>query len=249
MYDDDDDDDLDLMSQDGEDNQQGDGQQQQAPPAVDPAALASQVAEHVASQMQQFQQQAPARDLSPEEIKKHYQIWDPDDNFVNELNAIADPDATPGQRKKILESIRDGIMQQSFRATQLVAEQIRQELRAEFAPAHEFAQQRKAKAALKEMTTKYPGLEGQDELIGMVTSQLTQAGFKPKSRDEAFEKVAKTAEAILKKIDPTFELKTNGGVMKKPSMARVNMGGQGGKTPQGGGNTTERRGGLASIFS
>jgi hypothetical protein len=245
MYDEDEDD-LDLMDQD--DNQQGEGQQTPAPAAVDPAALAAQVAEQVTSQMQQFQPAAPQRELSPEEIRKHYQIWDPDDSFVNELNLIADPDATPAQRKKILENIRDGIMQQSFRATQLVAEQIRQELRAEFAPAHEFAQQRKAKAALKEMTTKYPGLEGQDELIGMVTSQLTQAGFKPKSRDEAFEKVAKTAEAILKKIDPTFELKTNGGVMKKPSMARVNMGGQGGKTPQGG-NTTERRGGLASIFT
>lgn len=241
-----DDDDTEDFLDDDQQQQQAAGQQQQQQqqqPAIDPA----QIAASVAAELQRNQPAAQPRQMTPEEQAAHFQIWDPDDDLVNGLTALADPDATPEQRKKILTTMRDGIMQQSFRAAQLLVEQQMEQIRTQFNPVLQASQEQRAKKALKEIVTKYPGLAGQDELIGMVTGQLAQAGFKPSSREEAIERVAQVAGGILKKVNPEFELKSNGGVNGKPSMATGMMGGQTGSVKQTQ-QTSGKRGQLASFF-
>lgn len=220
---------------------------EQKAPVFDTAQMTSAVEAAVASQFQRQQANTTQRELTPEERAKHFAVWEPDDSFVNELNAISDPEATPTQKKKILAGMRDGIMAQAFRAAQLVTEQQIAVMREEFAPALDMAQERSAKAVLKEFKTKYPALEGQNELVESITASLNARGFKPKSRDEAFEKVATIAESILKKANPNFSIKTNVGANGKPTMVGTSMGGTGGGSGQRQ-QTSGKRGNLASFW-
>jgi len=197
-------------------------------PAFDPTSLATAVSEAVATQLQAHASSQPAPQMTPQQLAEHYAIWDPNEGFINGLNALTDADATPAQKKKIFEDMRDGIMQQAFRASQLVVAQETQKMRAELAPAVQYAQQRQAKNVMKEFVTKYPALNGQTELVDAVIANLAQQNFKPKSKDEAYEKVAKIAEKILQGVNPQFSLKTSGGSGGKPGMASTNMGGVGG---------------------
>lgn len=259
MFDDEDDDDLmdddrivnqntddieDLDDESDDDDQQQ--QQQQTPPAIDHNAIA----QTVAATMQQFQQPQPPRQPTPEELAKHYQVWNPDPDFVNSMNKLVDPEVPLEERVKLLHSMRDGMVNQAFRGAELLLEQKMAEMQQQFAPAIQYAQERQSKALMKEFETRYPGLKGQGELVNSITARLGAQGFRPKSRDEAFEKVAEIAETILKGVNPEFKLKRKGGTNGMPPMAGTNMGGQRGgfqqapKTQQRSG----KRGGLASFF-
>jgi hypothetical protein len=247
-YEDDDDinvdDDNNIVPLDPSQNQQQ--QQQAAPPTIDHNAIAATVAQT----MQQFQSQnAPQRQYTPEELAQHFQIWNPDDRFVNELNKLSDAEAPYEERVKLLHGMRDGIMQQAFRAAQLYVEQQMGSLKQEMAPALEYAQQQQATKLMNEFHGKYPSLKGYEELVDSITAKLSAQGFRPKSKDEAYDKVAQIAEQVLKKANPSFVLGKTGGAKGKPPMAGTNMGGF--ASAGGGGDfasNPQRRGGLAKIF-
>jgi len=250
MGNEDDEDDIDINSNEYNENQDDNKNVADTTNITfDPKQLSSSVAEAVASQLAAHtaanQQQ---KQMTPQELAEHYAIWDPSEGFVNELNALSDTDATPAQKKKIVEQMRDGIMQQAFRAAQLVTQQELMKMRKELAPAVQYAQERQAKNVMKEFSTKYPALQGQTELVDAVIANLSQQNFTPKSKDEAYEKVATIAESILKKVDPKFSLKTAAAGGGKPSMARTNMSGVGGGGPQRSASADEGRGKLASFW-
>jgi len=253
MYDDDDD-----INIDDNQNQQ---QHQQTPPDgdtppptppapnVDHAAIAQTVAQTMA-QFQQQQTAAQPRQYTQQELAEHFQVWNPDESFVNELNALNDPDAPVEKKLGVLHNLRDGIMQQAFRAAQLYVGQQMEQFQTKMSPALQLAQDRQNKMLMGEFHNKYPALKGQEELVDSITARLSAQGFKPKSKDEAFEKVAQVAESVLKKANPSFVLKPSGGNNGMPPMAGTNMGGFGAGSAGGAGrNTTGKsRGGLAKIF-
>jgi hypothetical protein len=190
--------------------------------------------------------------MTAEEAAQHFQVFNPDESFVNGLNALADPDATPADRRKIIDTLRDGLVNQSFRAAELLMEQKMAELDARYAPALQIAQREEAKQLQNAFVKKYPALKGQDQLVNSITAGLAQQGFKPKSADEAFDKVAQFAEQILQKVNPEFKLgtqKQGGGGNRTPSMAGTNMGGHsGGFQTVAGSQGPTKRGGLASFY-
>lgn len=245
MYPFDDEDDDGQVIDDGQQlNDDGQQQQQQAA-AVNPADIAAIVAQT----MQQYQQPAPQRAMTAEEAAEHFQVWNPDDGFVNGLNALSDETATPEQRRAIIAQMRDGMVNQSFRATELLLEQKMVELDRRYAPALQIAQEREAKKLMTSFENKYPALKGQATLVNSITAGLTQQGFKPKSTDEAFDRVAQVAEQILKGANPTFSLQQTGGNNGMPAMAGTNMGGHGGGfQTQTGAGAPAKRGGLASFY-
>ena len=246
MYDEDEDDIDDI--DDNQQNQPAAGDGSTTPPAIDHAAIAQTVAQTM-QQFQQTQNQNQQREYTPEELSKHFQIWNPDERFVNELNALNDPEAPIDQKLGVLHGLRDGIMQQAFRAAQLYMEQQMGQFKQQINPAIEMAQQRQSKQLMGEFHTRYPGLKGQEELVDSITARLSATGFKPKSKDEAFDKVATIAESVLKKANPQFALKKSEGVNGMPSMAGTNMGGfSTGNSGGGSRGSSNKRGGLAKIF-
>lgn len=256
MFDiDDDDDDDDLRNADDrQQQQQGNAdddddqqqQQQQQPPAIDHNAIA----QTVAATMQQFQQPALQRQPTQEELAQHYQVWNPEPSFVNDMNKLVDADVPIEERMKLLHQMRDGMVNQAFRGAELLIEQKMQQMQAQMAPAIQVAQERQSKQLMRDFETSYPALKGQKDLVDSITARLGAQGFRPKSKDEAFGKVAEIAETILKGVNPQFTLKQSGGTNGMPSMAGTNMGGQTGgfqAQPRGTG-APKKRGGLASIF-
>jgi len=258
-FDNEDDDDDDQIIDNGQqqddqidDQQVDDGQQQQqaAPPAA-PAFDSRAIAEIVSATMQSMRPAEPQRQMTAEEAAQHFQVFNPDDNFVNGLNKLADADATPAERREIVNQLRDGLVNQSFRAAELLVEQKMAEMEKQFSPAVQYMQQREAKNLQKEFETQYPALKGQSELVNSITASLTQQGFRPKDKNEAFEKVAQFAEKILKGVNPEFTLgqKQQRGGTRMPSMAGTNMGGNtGGFQAAPVASASGKRGGLAPFF-
>jgi hypothetical protein len=165
------------------------------------------------------------------------------------MNKLVDPEVPLDERLKMLAQLRDGIVNQAFRGAELLVEQRLNEFQQQVAPAVKIAQERESKVLMKEFETKYPALKGQKELVDSITARLGAQGFRPKSKDEAFGKVAEVAETILKGVDPNFSLKSKGGSNGNPPMAGTGMGGQSGgfqQTRQQG--ASKKRGGLASFF-
>lgn len=215
-------------------------------PTFNPADIAAIVTQTMAAH--QVPQQPRA--MTAEEAAEHFQVYNPDDSFVNGLNRLSAEDSTPEERRAIVAALRDGFVNQSFRASELLVEQRMQAMEQRFAPALALAQQQEAQALQASFETKYPSLKGQTELVNSITAGLAQQGFKPKSKDEAFDKVAELAGQILTKVNPEFKLRQGGGNNSMPSMAGTNMGGQGGgfqAQPQGQ-QAPAKRGGLASFY-
>lgn len=230
-------------------------QQQQTPVTPEtpsaPAYNPADIAQIVAATMQAHAAPPQQRQMTPEEAAQHFQVFNPDESFVNGLNALADADASPEDRRKIINTLRDGLVNQSFRAAELLLEQKMAELDQRYAPALQIAQREEAKNLQDAFVKKYPALKGQDQLVNSITAGLAQQGFKPKSADEAFDKVAQFAEQILQKVNPEFKLGTpkSGGGGRTPSMAGTNMGGHsGGFQTQGGSQGPAKRGAIAPFF-
>jgi hypothetical protein len=155
------------------------------------------------------------------------------------------------ERQALLNQMRDGMVNQSFRAAELLLEQRLAQIDQRYAPVLAAAQKQEAKALQKDFETRYPQLKGQEELVNSITAGLSAQGFRPKSKDEAFESVAKLAEGILKKVNPEFKLTVaqSGGGRRTPAMAGANMGGQtGGFQQQAGRPTSGKRGAIAPFF-
>lgn len=241
------DEDLDNVDLQDDNNLEQQPPQDTAPavPVIDHDAIAATVTAVMAEQMRA---NAPQRQFTPEETAAHFQVWNPDENFVKDFKAINDPDATPVQQLSAFHKMRDGIMQQAFRASQLLVEQQLGAFRQEMAPAVSYAQQVQATQVMEKFEKKYPALKGQNELVDSITSRLSSQGFKPKSQDEAFDKVAEVAEKILKGVNPEFTLKKSAGA--RPAMAETNMGGFGGNStmPQQRQANAGKRGSLAKFF-
>lgn len=206
-----------------------DSQQQQQQPAA-PSFKPEDIAALVAATMQANREPQAPKQMTAEEAAEHFQVFNPDDSFVNGLNKLADPEATPAERRAIVNQLRDGLVNQSFRAAELLLDQRLAQLDSRYAPVLAIAQKQEAAQLEKAFVGKYPALKGQTDLINSITAGLTAQGFKPKSPDEAFDKVAGIAESILKKVNPEFKLGTpkSGGGGRSPSMAGTNMGGHGG---------------------
>jgi hypothetical protein len=240
------------QNDDGSSGEPDDGQQQQTAPVQQPLDTAT-IASIVASTMQNFQQQQPQqqRQMTPEEAAAHFQVWNPEEKYVNDLNKLVDPSIPLGERQQLLAELRDGLVNQSFRATELLLEQRLQQIDQRYAPVLALAQKQEAKALQKDFEGRYPQLKGQEELVNSITAGLSAQGYRPKSKDEAFESVAKLAEGILKKVNPEFKLTAaqSGGGRRTPAMAGTNMGGQtGGFQQQAGKGSSGKRGGIAPFF-
>jgi len=227
-------------------NQQG--QQHQTPSAEEIAAqTAKATAEAIVNAQQQQQQQQASRELTPEDIAKLENAWDPDDNFVDSFHKVmTSEEATLADRKKAFLAMRDGMMNQARTIAKLAAEAYVQPLQQQLGPVQQMVMQRQSEELWKEFSSKYPTLKEYQDVVGAVAAQLRASGYQPQSRDAMYEQIAKGVESLLKKSNPNFSVGSGqGGVGGMPAMATTNVqGGQAVQSPssKGGGN------GVAELF-
>ena len=204
--------------------------------------IASIVSQSVQQTMQS--QQPPPPPMTPEERAEHMRVWNPTPEFADSFrNAMISEEATPEQRMKAFNDMREGLMQQAYRGAELIAQELLQNHFQQIQPLLSSAQQVQQEQTWNKFTTAYPVLKDQKDLVDAVSTQLVQQGFKPRTAEEGMKKVAETVEAILKRANPNFSIK-NQQQAGMPQMAGTSMpGGAPVSTP-----TSSKRGGLASFF-
>jgi len=124
-----------------------------APPAITAEGIATAVA--TAMQAHQASIESAPKEMTPEEKAAYLQVFDPNaDGFLDSfVSAITDAEATPEIRAKAIEHLRDGLVNQSVRGSQLLIDQRLNEFRREFAPVFEDSTKRQAEALWDQFPT------------------------------------------------------------------------------------------------
>jgi len=172
-----------------------------AAPAVDPNAIAAAVAAGMAAHSQALESR-PAP-MTEEQRREYLQVFELDDNYIDGFTAaLNDPDATPAQRRAILEQYRDGVVNQSLRGAELFIDQRIEALRQEFQPALTAQAKNQGEAIWNEFTAKHADLKDHRALVDTVANQLYSAGFRPATPEEGFSRAASTVRQLLKLPEP-----------------------------------------------
>ncbi len=216
----------------GAEGQQQQQQQQQVVPQVTPESIA----EAVAAGMKNAAPAPQQPQMSPEEVRKHMNVWEPDDDFAgNFATAI-----TPNEEGKIDAAGIKGVFkamhanmmkQQETFARALVQQQTDQQQTA-FAPVNDYVQTQQRQQLTNNFVEKYPTLKAYEKLIPMAAQQLQASGGNFSTPEQLFPALSSAMEQMVKQFVPTFSL--NGS---------QNQGNPGGNAPatllsggQGGGN-------------
>lgn len=209
-------------------------QQPAAPQGVDPELIKQAIQEGFQNvqQQQSAPRQRTVEDMTPAERAKYFEIFDPSqDNFHEKFAKAINEADSPEERSKVLAEYRDGIVNQSLRGAEIMMEQKFSQFQQQFAPAQQFAQQHQREALWEQFKAKHPDLEPSRDLVDAVATQLSASGFRPKTPDEAFSKIAETAKGILTKSGVTLPAaNTNGNA--RPPMAQMSSRGNTGGAQQ-----------------
>lgn len=194
-----------------------------------------EIAEAVKHSLPQPEYQAPR--MTDEQLREHLQVWEPDARYVDAFRtAIVDEEATPEDRINAFNVMRDKMVNQAVRGAELLIEEKLRAFQQQVAPATQYAQQAQAEQAWNDFASAYPDLKDHHELVDMVSTNLMTAGYRPKTKDELYQKVAEGTVGLIQKFNPDFSLKGGGQQQTKAPKAPAQMpqmAGAGG-TPQGG---------------
>ena len=210
-------------------------QQKQAAPAIDPEVLKNAVSESMQEFMSQNRAPEPTiDDMSPEERAEYLQIFDPAANRFDQrfVDAIQNAE-NPTERLKAIGDLRDGIINQSLPASELLIEQRMAEMQQSIAPAIAQSRSTQAEQVWDKFSKTHTGLANHKELVDAMSTQLAASGYKPKNQQELFDKVAQLSTAVLAKAGvnvvnaPANQQQTSGNQMPRMSQQPTNSGSPG----------------------
>lgn len=173
-------------------------------PAAAPAGgfdakeLAKQFGEQLKGILPQAQPAArPA--LTPEEAKKLLNMWEPDDNFLQEFGNLE-------TQKTAFAKMRDGLTKQMLTIVQSLMSEREQQFEQRLSPIQEFYAQQQERELQSAFAQAYPALAKPElaPLVQTVASSL--AGKQFASREAGFEALAKGVESVIKAHNPEFTL-------------------------------------------
>ncbi len=170
----------------------------QSPAALDAKELAKQFGEQLKGILPTA---APATrpQLTPEEAKKLLNVWEADDNFIQEFGNLETQKAAFGK-------MRDGLTKQMLTIVQSLMDERVQQFEERLTPLQQYYAQQQEQELQSAFAKSYPALAKPElaPLIQTVASSL--AGKQFASREAGFEALAKGVESVIKAHNPEFTL-------------------------------------------
>lgn len=195
--------------------------------------LAQQIASAIKGALPQAapapQQQQP---LSEEQMAQIFKRFVPGDDL---LELMFGQDATPQNRGKALRDLVAGVVQEAVATAGVYQQLAMQQLREEWSPSLEAAQEMQRQRMFEEFYGDFPVLKEHDAVVKAILPTIAQAKDLPTDRKEVFKRIATESEKLLKTAKPDFALTPanpqaggNPQVGGSPTPASLGGGGRGG---------------------
>jgi len=196
----------------------------------DAKELAKQFGEQLKGILPAQQAAAPRPELTPEQAKKLLNVWEPDDNFLQEFSNLE-------TQKVAFAKMRDGMTKQMLTIVQSLMGERDQQFEQRLSPLQEFYAAQQERELQSAFAKSYPALD-KPELAPLVqTVANSLAGKQFASREAGFEALAKGVESFIKAHNPEFTLTAAKAATTSPGRQATRMpvtsggaGGQGGAT-------------------
>lgn len=188
----------------------GEGQQQQTQaPVIDYDKLS----QSIAGAIPQPQQQVIQAPRSNEDIEREYKQRTKYPEYgVEQLKPLLGENVTPEQAAHFQKAIIEPLLQHVFATNGLMLNfslgDLKKEYDGQMAPLRTDYQERQFEKGVKEITTKFPGLKGQESTVKTVANAIQSQGLdlSKMTRDQRMEFVANEAGKLLKNANPNFSL-------------------------------------------
>lgn len=146
--------------------------------------------------------------LTPEEVRKRLNVFEPDPAFVRDLLGLPE-DALPEtiqKRMALFNQLRDGLTKQAFTAAQLTFQQELSKRDTQLQELERFRQQEESKAIRRDFNELYPTFKSKkyDKILRICAGEMEGQSFR--DNDSYFHALAKNAAEALRDLDPDFEL-------------------------------------------
>jgi hypothetical protein len=138
-------------------------------------------------------------ELSPEDYKKLFNVWEPDTETLKTFGLADNPAGVEAFTK-----LRDGLIRQATTMAEARIKHFVDELReSELAPMRAFVEEQRAIALHNEFYGKYDDLKDYEPLVDAVSAKLLSKGTKFKSKEDVFEQTATEARNLIKQLKGT----------------------------------------------
>lgn len=178
------------------------------------------------------------KELTPEELDARLNRYKVPADVVKLLR---DPEAAPEAIVKVLQDLVDGAAKHAVTSAQLLYQRDLSPLRAEVEAQRHHVREQQISTLVKHVGSMYPALAGKDRVIRQAIEAVNASGYRPPSKTAAQKQVAMVARDIIRAVDPSFSLKSNGARQASSFGARRPSGG-------GGGGQTGAKTGAASFL-
>jgi len=188
-------------------------QQQQAAPQNVIQFTPEQVAQMFAAN-QQVAPQTQQQQMSPEQMKEHFKTFDPDQTFLENFATALQPNQEGkvdlDKVKNVVSQLRDGLIAQAFRLTELHTQQQVQQVTQQFTPMQQAYLKQQEQAVWGDFTKNYPALTPFKTLVDATAQQMAPSLAPQLSREQKFQLVAQAVESQIKAFNPGFVLSAPG---------------------------------------
>ena len=184
------------------------------PPPIDYSAIGKSMAAELKGILPQSQ---PAQaSLTPEEAAKRLNLWAPDDGFLQKFGNI-------DTQKEAFLAMRDGMTKQNYTIMQMMLQEAREQIAAEFNPIREAYQEQQAAARESRFNAAYAELANPafKPVIGAVIQSLQAQQHDFSNEEKTFTAIAKGVEAVIQSQNPEFKLTGGKSPTKKPGNANA----------------------------
>lgn len=149
----------------------------------------------------------PQRQLTPQEIDKMLNVWSPNEEFIGKF---FNPEATPQDRMAAFLQMRDGVITQALTAMRYMLDAHQEELNPKLSAFENFVQERQRGEMRETFLGQYPGLRKYTKLMGFISQQVEQSGFKANDVEAGYKHLADEATRFIQEnIDPDFDPATD----------------------------------------
>lgn len=203
---------------------------QTTPPAVKSTGLTEDDITRILSKAMPSVQQAPttepAKQYTPEEVKKLLNIFEPSDEFMERLS-------NPATAKEAVQEMLAGQAKHFNTILQLERQAMLDRVNQEFFPVKQQIQQQAAAKAEAEFYNEFKDLKGREELTTTVMQALHARGaFQGKDASAIKQLIAGETRTILKKMGVSAGTSQSNGAQtttsQRPAPATLSNGSQGG---------------------
>lgn len=191
-----------------------------SPPTMSPQDMAA-LARNLVPFLQAAAPQAPAptapttvdpATMSPEQRAEYFKTFNIDDDFARSFVTSLRPDESgnvnPTAVAKALGQLRDGLVAQAGRLSELMMERLEQQFGQRLAPIQTHYANAQRDAVWNEFTGAYPELKPFRELVDAKAVTLKNMGVPITSKEDFFRFVAEAVANDLKQVNANFRLGT-----------------------------------------